>query len=215
MEQDLLSWQERGHLWLRLAIRALLLVLALLLLRWVGLPLLSLLSPFVLALIVAWILNPAVRGLHRRTGLPRGALTLLLLLLAVTIVGGVLFGVGYVAVAEVQSLWGNRQTVLEGITGGVATAWDNVGKLLEPVAQVIPLPQEFLTAGEGITGILGNWLSSLDIGGWLSAAAEQAPSMVSNISAFAVATASSVRGTPCTSMDAPPIRISVKFILWP
>ncbi len=207
MEQDLLSWQERGHLWLRLAIRALLLVLALLLLRWVGLPLLSLLSPFVLALIVAWILNPAVRGLHRRTGLPRGALTLLLLLLAVTIVGGVLFGVGYVAVAEVQSLWGNRQTVLEGITGGVATAWDNVGKLLEPVAQVIPLPQEFLTAGEGITGILGNWLSSLDIGGWLSAAAEQAPSMVSNISAFAVATVVFLMASYFITADYPRLRM--------
>lgn len=207
MEQDLLSWQERGHLWLRLAIRALLLTLVLLLLRWVGLPLLSLLFPFVLALIVAWILNPAVRWLHRRSGIPRGVLTVLLLLLVAIIVGGVLFGVGWVAVAEVRSLWDNRQSVLEGITGGLASAWDSVGRFLEPAAQVIPLPQEFLTTGEGLISLLGNWISSLDFGSWISAAAEKAPNMVSNLSAFVVATVVFLMASYFITSDYPRLRM--------
>ena len=72
MDGQELSWRERGRLWLRLGIRLALAALAWLLLTRVGLPLLSLLMPFVLALCVAWLLNPLVRLLQRRLHLADG-----------------------------------------------------------------------------------------------------------------------------------------------
>ena len=76
-----LSWPERGKLWARLGIRLALVVLALWMLREVGLPLLSLFAPFVAALITAAILHPLIRWLQRRLGVPRKFSTLLVLLL--------------------------------------------------------------------------------------------------------------------------------------
>ena len=73
MEHTQLTWGERGQLWLRLGLRGALLLGALALLIWVGLPLLSLLSPFVFALVFAWLLNPAVRWIQRKTNFSRKA----------------------------------------------------------------------------------------------------------------------------------------------
>ena len=81
MDGQELSWRERGRLWLRLGIRLALAALAWLLLTRVGLPLLSLLMPFVLALCVAWLLNPLVRLLQRRLHLSRNLISILLILL--------------------------------------------------------------------------------------------------------------------------------------
>lgn len=61
MEHSPLTWGERGQLWLRLGLRGVLALGGLALAAWVGLPLLSLLSPFVCALVLAWMLNPAVK----------------------------------------------------------------------------------------------------------------------------------------------------------
>lgn len=59
MEREQLSWQERGQLWLRLIIRLVLAAAAVVLVAKLGPPLLSLFAPFVAALIVAALLNPA------------------------------------------------------------------------------------------------------------------------------------------------------------
>ena len=79
---------------MRLGIRLVLAVLLVLALRYLVPPLLSLLMPFVLALVTAWLLNPLVRGLQRRLGVSRRLLSLLLILLAFAAAGGVLFGLG-------------------------------------------------------------------------------------------------------------------------
>ena len=78
MEREQLSWQERGQLWLRLIIRLVLAAAAVVLVAKLGPPLLSLFAPFVAALIVAALLNPAVRWLQRRLGWSRKLLSLLL-----------------------------------------------------------------------------------------------------------------------------------------
>ena len=54
MNDSPLAWGDRAQLWLRLGLRAVLALGGLALAVWVGLPLLSLLSPFVLALVLAW-----------------------------------------------------------------------------------------------------------------------------------------------------------------
>lgn len=107
-------------LWLRMGIRLVLVVLGLMALRYVAPPLLELLMPFVLALVVAWLLNPLVKRLQKRLGLPRGVLSILLLLLVFVAVGGVLFALGQSVFTEVsalvndwESVWSSTQAALE------------------------------------------------------------------------------------------------------
>ena len=78
-----LSWRKRGRLWLRLGIRFLLSACCILLLLLAGPPIFSLFAPFVLALFMAWLLNPAVRFFQKKVGGSRQiwSLTLLLTLL--------------------------------------------------------------------------------------------------------------------------------------
>ena len=113
MDHMPMTWEERGRLWLRLGLRGILLLGGLALLVFVGLPLLSLLSPFVFALVLAWVLNPAVRWLQRHSGAPRKAVSMVLVILVFAVIGGVLFGLGWMAVDQVRSLFDNRQSVLD------------------------------------------------------------------------------------------------------
>ena len=67
-------------------------------------PLLGLLMPFVLALVLTWILNPAIVKVQRRFGGSRKALSLVMLILIFTIAGGILAALVYSIVSEVASL---------------------------------------------------------------------------------------------------------------
>ncbi len=182
-----LSWPERGQLWLRLLIRLVLTAAAVLLFFLVGLPLLSLLFPFVLALIVAWCLNPAVRWLQRKLPLNRKAISMALIILVFAVIGGVLFGVGWVAVSQITSLFDNRQSLLESLMNGLDALWANVSGWLDEIGKFIPLPPELVSSGEGFLELLTRWFQSLDISGWLTRLMNHAPDLVSNISGFLVA----------------------------
>ena len=87
MESVPLSWSQRGALWLRIGIRILLLLMAYFALKIVGLPLLSLLTPFVAALITAAILHPLVLLLHHTLKLPKKCSALFILLLLFGLIG--------------------------------------------------------------------------------------------------------------------------------
>jgi sporulation integral membrane protein YtvI len=109
-----LTWRERGRLWLRLGIRLALVVLVVFLLARVVPPIFSLFMPFVLALVMAWILNPVIRAIQRRVGLSRKLLSLLLLLLLLAVAGGALIALVYSIVAEVASLLSNWPVIWQG-----------------------------------------------------------------------------------------------------
>ena len=119
MDHSLLTWQARGQLWLRLGLRLALTLVGAALAVWVGLPLLSLLSPFVLALIFAWALDPAVRWLQRKTRLSRNLISLVLVILVFAVIGGALFGLSWMAVDQVRSLFENRESLLDELLSGV------------------------------------------------------------------------------------------------
>ena len=182
-----LSWPERGQLWLRLTIRAVLTIAVILLFFLVGLPLLSLLMPFVLALVVAWCLNPAVRWLQHKLPVHRKAISMVLIILVFAVIGGVLFGVGWVAVSQITSLFDNRQSLLDDLMNGLDTVWATVGGWLDQVGKVIPLPPELLSSGEGLLELLGRWFQSLNLSGWLTRLMNHAPDLVSGVSGFLVA----------------------------
>ena len=185
MEHTPLTWQARGQLWLRLGLRLALALGGAALAVWVGLPLLSLLSPFVLALIFAWVLNPAVRWLQRRTNLSRGLISLVLVILVFAVMAGVLFGLGWIAVDQVRSLFDNRDSLLDELLGGALSLVNSVQRWLGGLRGVVP--DEVLTTSGDLIDALLNWVQGLDLSGWLAGMAGRAPSMAAGVSGFAVA----------------------------
>ena len=185
MEHTPLTWQARGQLWLRLGLRLALALGGAALAVWVGLPLLSLLSPFVLALIFAWVLNPAVRWLQRKTNLSRGLISLVLVILVFAVMAGVLFGLGWIAVDQVRSLFDNRDSLLDELLGGALSLVNSVQRWLGGLRGVVP--DEVLTTSGDLIDALLDWVQGLDLSGWLAGMAGRAPSMAAGVSGFAVA----------------------------
>lgn len=185
MEHTQLTRRQRWDLWLRLSLRGVLALGALALLIWVGLPLLSLLSPFVLALVFAWLLNPAVRWLEGRSSGSRKVISMILVVLVFAVMIGVLFGLSWMAVDQVRSLFDNRQSVLDELLDGVVNVINSVGGWLEGMGGF--MPQGLITTSEDLIDALLDWIQGLDFSGWLTQVAGQAPSMVTNVSGFAVA----------------------------
>ena len=138
MENTQLSWHERGQLWLRLGLRGALALGAAALLIWVGLPLASLLSPFLCALVLAWLLNPAVRWLQRKTNVSRKAISMVLVVLVFAVIGGILFGLGWMAVDQVRSLFDNRQSVLDDFLNGLLGVVNSVQRWIAGLKGVVP-----------------------------------------------------------------------------
>lgn len=185
MEHTQLTWPERAQLWLRLGLRGALLAGGAALFVFVGLPLASLLSPFLFALVLAWLLNPAVRWLQRKTNLSRKVLSMVMVILVFAVIGGVLFGLGWIAVDQVRLLFDNRQSLLDELLEGLAGVVNSVQSWLAGLGGFVP--QEVLTTGEDLINAFLRWVQGLDLSGWLTQMAGQAPSMAANVSGFAVA----------------------------
>ena len=207
MNDSPLTWGERAQLWLRLGLRAVLALGGLALAVWVGLPLLSLLSPFVLALVLAWGLNPAVKWLQRHSGAPRKAISMVLVILVFAVMVGVLFGLGWAAVGQVRSLLDNRQSLLDELLEGLAGVVNSVQGWLSGLGDFVP--QGVLTTGEDLMAAVMDWVRGLDFSGWLAQMAGQAPSMAANVSNFAVALVVFVMASYFITGDYPRLRFEL------
>lgn len=203
MEPIQLTWKQRGELWLRLGVRAMLLVLALLALRYGVMPALSLLSPFVLALVLSWMLNPLVRWLQKKLSISRGIITMALLILVFGIVGGVLWALTWMAVEQVQALFQNWEAVVDGILNSLDQVMAWFGGLSDL------LPGEAYDVGERLGQLLENWVRDIDISGWLKMVADRAPSLVGQVSAFVVATIVFLMATYFITADYPRLRFFI------
>lgn len=181
MEHDLLTWHERGQLWLRLGIRLVCVIAALLLLIFALPPLLSLFLPFVLGLIVAWVLNPLVRWLHRKLSVSRKILSLMLILLAFCILGGALFGLVWAAVRELRTLFENWDAV----TGTLLGLLDRVNEWLRSLERF--LPEGSSLHGDRLVQSVAGWLQGVDSSGWLASLTDRVPDAVSAVTNFAIA----------------------------
>ena len=185
MEYTQLNWHERGQLWLRLGLRGVLTLGAVAMVIWVGLPLASLLSPCLFSLVLAWLLNPAVRWLQRKTNGSRKVISMILVVLVFAVIGGILFGLGWVAVDQVRSLFDNRQSLLDELLDGLLVVVNSFQRWLAGLNGVVP--DELITSSEDLINTVVGWVQELDFSGWFAQMAGQAPSMVTNVSGFAVA----------------------------
>ena len=202
VEHGELSWRDRGMLWLRLGIRLVLAVLLLLGLVYLVPPLLGLFMPFVLALVVAWLLNPLVKALQKRLGLPRGLLSLLLILLAFAAVGGVLFALGHSLFTEVSSLVNNWPAVWESVQSGI----NEVGQALDKFLAYLPDEVE-LFANEAL-GRLTVWVNTA-LPELLKGFAGRAGNFAMSIPSFVVALIVFIMGTYFITADYPHLRFMV------
>ena len=154
MRPGQLTWRQRGWLWLRLGIRLILAVLVLFLGARFGRPLLSLFAPFLAALAVAVLLNPAVKWFQRRIGWSRQTLALLILILLFGLAGGAVALLVYAAGNEAAMLLQNW----DGLLAGLQSALEQTEALFARLWTLVP-PQLNESVQSVLDGLL-NWLST-------------------------------------------------------
>lgn len=194
-----LSWHERGRLWLRLGVRLVLVLLVLWALFALGPTLVSLFAPFLLAFVAAWILSPAVKWLNQKLGLPRKALTLLLILLVFAALFGLLWALGAGIAGEVLSLAGNWEDLMASLQG----AMDDLAAAFSRGMDLLPAAAEQTV--ENLTARLFQWLETV-IPRLLSAAADGLAEGVKALPSFAVSTIVFVMAAYFITADYPSLR---------
>ncbi|MEG2097936.1 MAG: sporulation integral membrane protein YtvI [Pseudoflavonifractor sp.] len=202
MEHWELSWRERGRLWLRLGIRLLLTIGAVLLFWHLGPPLLSLLMPFVLALVMAWVLNPLVKRIQKRLGISRKILSLLLILLLFAVVGGILAAFLYSVGSEIISLASNWQAI-----------WDSILVLVQDLGEFFSgffshLPPEVLALVNTLSDHMIAWLQAA-VPSFLSSAATAAGTAAMRLPSFAIALVIFITASYFVTSDYPRLRLLV------
>ena len=152
MTQKQLTWRQRGGLWLRLSIRALLFAAGCFAVLMFGRPLLALCAPFAFALAAAALLNPLIKALQRALGWSRQLVSAALLLLLFALVGGGLALLAYAAVGQAVSLVQNWSGLLDSLQA----ALDQLESLF---AQLLALaPPQLTQLAENAGGQLFQWL---------------------------------------------------------
>lgn len=202
MDKHELSWHDRGRLWLRMGIRLILTVAVLVFLGVAGRPLLSLFFPFLLAVVMAWLLNPAVRFLQKKIGASRGVLSLLLILLLFCLAGGVLFVAGYNILIEIRNLINNWQSIWNSFLLGL----EQMGGFAEQLFSYLP-PEVGYWAETLVTNLVV-WLQEA-IPALLSAFASGAGAAAMKLPSFGVAAVVFVMGSYFITADYPHLRYLV------
>lgn len=200
MELRELTWKERGQLWVRLGIRLFLTAAALLLLFFAVPPLISLFMPFVLALLLAWLLNPAVRWIHKKLNISRKLIAFLIIFLTFAVVGGILFWFIYGIGSELYSLVAN---------------WSSIGTAIQETLDAVALylarfidllPQEMEHWIDGTYVRLTTWLQEV-VPELLASAGRSAGSFAMSVPSWAIAAVVFIMGAYFITADYPRIRM--------
>lgn len=197
--KHLLTPRQRAQLWIRLGIRALTALAAVLVLVWVVPPLWGLFMPFVFALIVAWLLHPPVRWLQNRLGLSRKALSLTLILLVYLAIGAALYALGWAAFSQIRSLVENWADIRTSAIALLETLGGYLNALVEMLPDQLAANMEELSAR--LMELVQRFLpSALDVtvGGGMD--------LVSRIPSFAVAATVFMMASYFITADYPRLR---------
>ena len=194
-----LCWRDRGRLWLRLGVRLVLTLLAIWALVRLGPPLLSLLMPFVLALVLAWLLNPLVRAIQRRLPISRKVIALSLILILCAGASALVAALVYSAVTELLSLAYHWQDIFDTVQSTLNDLNTHSARL---VTLLPPAVQDALArSGDSLLDWLQNTLPTL-----VSGAAGWATGLAMGLPSFAIATVAFLIGTYFITADYPHIR---------
>ena len=202
MMHELLTWRQRGMLWFRMIIRLVLLILAWGLLRRFGSEIVSLFAPFLFALIVAMILNPAVQWLQRGLGWSRQFSSLLILILLFGLVGTGLFYLFYAAGREVVDLAQNWNKLFP----AVQSAMEQLDSLFYHFLSILPTELTAMVQ-DGIQALLA-WLNET-IPGVMTKVIQTMGGKFANMPAFLVAVLMFLLGIYFLTADYPYLRTKV------
>jgi sporulation integral membrane protein YtvI len=155
LEFQELSWRARGRLWLRLLIRVALAVTFLLLFFNIGIPVLSFCMPFVLGWIFAWLMEPLVRFLIKKTILSRKAVSILLILVICGILGGAIGWFIYKIFVEVSALSNNWNVIWNEISTAFIQLYDLSSKF------IAYLPPQMQNVAQTLINQLMDWVKDL------------------------------------------------------
>lgn len=194
-----LSWPERGRLWLRLGIRLILALTVLLVLVRFGPWALSLFAPFLLAAGVAWMLNPAIKWLHKKLGWSRNFLSLLLILLAFAVLFGLLWWLTAGIVSEVLELTKDWESVALSLQG----VWERLVNTFARAAALLPDSVE-----ETLLGFVDSFFQWLEtaVPLLLSFLGTRLTGMATRLPSFAVSTIVFVMASYFLSAEWPSLR---------
>ncbi len=120
----------------------------------------DIIPPFIIAIVLAYLLDPLVAAVHRYTRAPRAAVVVLMALLVLAVIGSLITLLVRLAASQGQEFVHN-------LPGYLGTAVDNINRLIAPTTVQIPK--------SAIPGLGGN-LPNLSIGDILSVAASFAAS---------------------------------------
>ncbi len=199
MDYHELSWRDRGRLWLRLLIRALLIIALFLFFFKAGPPLLSLFMPFVLALLLAWLLNPVVRTLQRRLRGSRKVFSLLLILILLALVGGILFVLAYNLFTELSLLAVSWQSSWQAILASGSKLTGQLSGLTDR------LPQTVADSMQNFLDQFTSWFQSV-LSGLAGRFAASAGTKAMGLPSFFVAVVVFVMGSYFLTADYPRLR---------
>lgn len=199
---DELTWRERGRLWLRLGLRLGVVLVALWAVLRVLFPLANLLMPFVAALVLAVMLNPAIRFFQKKLGWGRSTLSLLMVLGCVLIVGALVVALAYSLVSQVLSFLQNWQPLWSDTMYALKSITESLEEFLKP------LPEETYAQLAGLlergVGWLGNVVPQL-----LTKAAGNAGSAAMSLPSWAIGFVIFLMASYFISADYPHLRFRV------
>ena len=164
-----------------------------------GPPLLSLFAPFVAALIFAVILNPLIRWCQRKIGWSRHILTLLLIVLLLSAIGGVLTLLVYTAGNELISLAQNWNYLLD----KVMLTLDALEEFFAKLPALLP-PELVDTINEAAASLMA-WLTKV-VPSALAELASHAGQKAMGVPSVVVAVVISVMATYFMASDYPYLR---------
>ncbi len=142
-----------NKIYLRVLVNLVLTIAALSLIIWLLPAALRFFAPFVVAIIISAIANPLVKFLRKRLKFARKLSSVIVILLVVTAVAGILYGVGYFIVTEAVKLYDNRIEIMSAIEVG----FNNAAAHLSGVYALLPeTAQKFIS---GTSADLSKWFS--------------------------------------------------------
>lgn len=197
-----LSWHDRGRLWLRIGLRAVMALIA----GWacvrLGPPLVSLFAPFLLAFLVAWALSPAAGWLHERLGVSRRLLSLVLLLLAFALLAALVWGLLAGMAREIFSLTGDWESMVASLQGVMDQLGTTFARGMER------LPAGAREAVDSLVEQLFQWLETV-IPRFLSGAVDTVTDLARGLPSFAVAAVVFLMASYFLTADYPRLRSSL------
>lgn len=195
----MLSSSQRGALYLRLALRLLIVVAVICAIAFLTGPVIYLFGPFIFALVIAWMLNPLIRGLNRRLDTSRRFLSFIVVLLMFLSAGAIIALVVYKLFSELVDLASNWQAIWEGFQ----PVLEYIEELVDRFSTLLPVDASgfFDTLGETIVSWVETRLSST-----ADSLVTMAGSLATSVASGAVATLVFIVAAYFITADYPRIR---------